>query len=257
MGRRDRWSRRAHDAGLRSRAAFKLRQLDDRFDLLDEAEVVVDLGAAPGGWLQVAAERMRPGGTLVDVDRRRIDPLDEVDARVHLLRGDVTEAATHERIAEAAGRPADVVLSDMAPDVSGEYELDHARSVHLAQRAAAAARAVLGPGGTLVVKVFDGRDLDDLVAELEPDFEYVARHRPAATRDTSSELYLIARGFLTAPVRPGDRLTLEVEAIGDEGDGIATVDGFTVFVPDAEVGETVEVEIEAVKPRFAFAEPTA
>ncbi|MFP4590369.1 MAG: SAM-dependent methyltransferase [Halobacteriales archaeon] len=253
MGQRDRWSRRAHDAGLRSRASFKLRQLDDRFELLDGAETVVDLGAAPGGWLQVAAERMRPGGTLVGVDRRRIEPLDDVEVTVHLLRGDVTDPTTHERIAGAVDGTADLVLSDMAPDVTGAYEVDHARSVHLADRAAAAARALLGPGGTLVVKVFEGRDLEDLVASLEDDFEYVARHRPAATREASSEVYLVARGFLTAPVRAGDRLTVGIEATGDEGDGVATVDGFTVFVPGAEVGETVDVEIEAVKSRFAFA----
>lgn len=253
MSDRDRWSRRAHAEGLRSRSAYKLRQLDDRFDVLDGVERVVDLGSAPGGWLQVAARSMDPGGTVVAVDRRSVDPLEDVDVEVIRIRGDVTEEETRRRIRSAVDGSVDLVLSDMAPNMSGEYELDHARSVHLAREAAETAHAILAPGGDLVVKVFDGRDLDGLVADLEREFDHVARYRPEATRQSSSEVYLLGRGRLTAPVRSGDRLEAKIVDTGSEGDGVAKVDDYTVFVPDAEVGESVTVEIVDVKPRFAFA----
>lgn len=253
MPDRDHWATQAHDAGLRSRAAFKLRQLDDRFDLLDGAEQVLDLGAAPGGWLQVAAAAMPPSGTLIGVDRRRIEPLEGTAVEVVRIRGDVTDDATLEEVRSAADGPIDLVLSDMAPNMSGEYELDHARSIHLAGIAAETARSLLGPGGDLVVKVFDGRDLEGFVADLEDGFDHVARYRPEATRAASSEVYLVARGRLTAPVEEGDRVDLEIVDTGAEGDGIAKVEGYTLFVPETAVGETVTAEIEAVKPRFGFA----
>lgn len=255
MGRRDAWTRRANESGYRSRASFKLQQLDEEFGLLDRGATVVDLGAAPGGWLQVAAEAVGPSGTVLGVDRRRIDPLEGAPARVETLRGDLTEAETIDRIAEAIDGTASIVLSDMAPNMTGDYDLDHARSIHLARLAADVADAILAPGGDLVVKVFEGRDLDQLRADLEDDFRFVATASPPASRDASSEVYLICRDHLTAPVTAGEHLTVEIEALGDEGDGIATVDGFTVFVEGVEIGETVDIEVTAVKPRFAFAQP--
>jgi 23S rRNA (uridine2552-2'-O)-methyltransferase len=116
------------------------------------------------------------------------------------------------------------------------------------------ARDCLDPGGDFVVKVFDGPDLADLRSDVEGHFEYVRSIRPDASRDSSSELYLVAKGYLTAPVAEGDELSVEISDEGREGDGIARVDGFTVFVPDATVGEAVDIRIEDVKPRFAFAE---
>lgn len=256
MAKPDAWARRAHDAGYRSRAAFKLRQLDEEFDLLERGATVVDLGAAPGGWLQVAAGAVGPSGHVVGVDRRPIAPLGDVDCRVDRIRGDLTADGTLERIREAVGEGgADLVLSDMAPDMSGEYDLDHARSVHLARVAAAVADAVLGPGGALVVKVFEGRDLDALRGDLDAAYRYVATARPPATRDASSEVYLVCKDRLTAPVAVGDRLTVEVVDVGDEGDGIARVEGFTLFVDGAAVGETLEVEVTDLKVRYGFAEP--
>jgi 23S rRNA (uridine2552-2'-O)-methyltransferase len=154
-----------------------------------------------------------------------------------------------------AGGPVDVVLSDMAPNMTGQYELDHARSVHLARQAAAVAREVLASGGDLAVKVFDGQDLTDLEADLESDFEYVRQVRPDASRDSSSELYLVAKGFLTAPVREGDRLTVEIVDVGSEGDGVAKVEDYTLFVSGASEGETVDVRVDEVKPNFGFAQP--
>jgi 23S rRNA (uridine2552-2'-O)-methyltransferase len=255
MTGRDEYYNRAKVEGYRSRAAYKLKQLDEAGDLLQAGDRVVDLGAAPGGWLQVAAEAVGPGGRVVGADLQGIDPV-EAEATVETVRGDVTEADTRERIREAAGGRVDLVLSDMAPNMTGEYGLDHARSVHLARRAFETATELLDAGGDLAVKVFEGPDVADLREEMEGEFEYVRAIHPEASRDASSELYLLARNRLTAPVRPGDRREVEIVDTGEEGDGIARIEGFTVFVADAEEGDTVEIEIEDVKPRFGFARRT-
>ncbi len=248
-GKRDHWYNKAKQEGYRSRAAYKLKQLDEAASLIGRGDAVVDLGAAPGGWLQVAAELAGPDGRVLGVDLQRIPPIDGVET----LQGDLTEPETHEAIRERVGA-ADVVLSDMAPNMSGEYELDHARSVHLARQAFEVALAVLDGGGDLAVKVFQGPDLEDLKADLEREFVSVRVVSPEASRPSSSEVYLVAKRRLTAPVRAGDELEVTIEAVGDEGDGIAKVEGFTLFVPDAEAGETVTVSVTDVKPRFGFAE---
>jgi len=265
MTDRDKYYNRAKQEGYRARSAYKLQQLDETAGLFGEGNTVVDLGAAPGGWLQVAAERVGSRGTVVGVDRQRIDPLEDPEATVEYVRGDMTDDETVERvIAEVGGDdadprnvggPVDVVVSDMAPNMTGEYDLDHARSVHLARQAATVARAVLASGGDLAVKVFDGSDLADLEADLEDDFQYVRQVRPDASRDSSSEVYLVAKHFLTAPVREGDRLTVEIVDTGSEGDGVAKVEEYTLFVSGAEEGETVEVRVDEVKPNFGFAQP--
>jgi 23S rRNA (uridine2552-2'-O)-methyltransferase len=138
--------------------------------------------------------------------------------------------------------------------MTGEYELDHARSVHLARTAFETALELLTPGGDLVAKVFEGPDVDDLRADVDEEFEYVRSVHPEASRDASSELYLVGKGRLTAPVAEGDRIEVDVVDVGDEGDGIAKVDGYTLFVPGAEEGETLEVRVDDLKPRFGFAE---
>jgi len=253
MTGRDEYYNRAKQEGYRSRSAYKLRQLDGTADLFDPGDTVVDLGAAPGGWLQVAAERVGEDGTVVGVDRQRIDELDH--PAVETVRGDATDESTAADLRERVGeRGADAVVSDMAPNMTGEYSLDHARSVHLARQALSVATELLDAGGDLAVKVFDGPDLEALDAELETEFEYVRQVRPDASRDASSELYLVAKRRLTAPVEAGDELDVEIESVGSEGDGVATVEGFTVFVPGAEVGERPTIRVTDVKPRFAFAE---
>ncbi|MXR50616.1 TRAM domain-containing protein [Halovenus sp. WSH3] len=258
MSDKDMYYNKAKQQGYRARSAYKLQQLDETAGLLGDGDTVVDLGAAPGGWMQVAAERVGPTGTVVGVDRQNISDLDDPEATVEYVRGDITEDWTREEIRSVVGadddRPVDVVVSDMAPNMSGEYDLDHARSVHLARQAFDVATELLGPGGDLAVKVFDGRDLADLEADIDEEFEYVRQIRPDASRDSSSELYLVAKNFLTAPVRPGDTLEVEITDTGEEGDGIARVDGFTLFVPDAEEGQSYRVTVDDVKPRFGFAE---
>jgi len=262
MTGKDEYYNRAKQEGYRSRAAYKLQQLDEECGLLSQGDIVVDLGAAPGGWLQVAAQRVGASGKVVGVDRQNVRNFSEDEAgsgdgaaHVETVRGDMTEADTREQVGEIVGEGgADVVLSDMAPNMSGEYDLDHARSVHLARQAFQTATTVLEAGGDLAVKVFDGRDLDDLREEIDAEFEYVREVRPPASRDSSSELYLVAKNYLTAPVRTGDEVVVEVTDEGAEGDGIARVEGFTLFVSGARIGDRVRVRVEEVKPRFGFAE---
>jgi len=255
MGRgKDKYYNRAKQQGYRSRAAFKLKQLDQQTGLFGPGNTVVDLGAAPGGWLQVAAEAVGDRGTVIGVDFQRIRNLDDHDT-IETIKGDMTDDRTKDRLRKLIGEDgADVVISDMAPNMTGEYELDHARSVHLSRQAFEVACEHLGTGGDFVVKVFQGQDLDDLEAEIAEEFQYVRRSSPDASRDSSSEIYLIGKHRLTAPVASGDELDVEIVDVGSEGDGVAKVDDFTVFVADAETGETVSVRITDVKPQFAFAE---
>jgi len=251
MTGKDEYYNRAKQEGYRSRAAYKLKQLDETTGLISRGDTVVDLGAAPGGWLQVARELTADAGTVVGVDLQRIDAIDGV----RTVRGDMTEPETGAELREVVGEAgADVVLSDMAPNMTGEYSLDHARSVHLARQAFETALDLLGPGGDLAVKVFDGPDVADLREEMEREFEYVRAVHPEASRDSSSELYLVAKGRLTAPVRAGEELEVEIEDTGSEGDGIAKVEGFALFVPDTEPGEAIRVIVTDVKPRFGFAQ---
>lgn len=249
MTRKDDYYNRAKQEGYRSRAAYKLKQLNEEAGLISEGDTVVDLGAAPGGWLQVASELVGESGTVVGVDLQRIKPIDGVET----VRGDMTDEETRAEIIDLVG-DADCVVSDMAPNMTGEYSLDHARSVYLARTAFETALELLAPGGDFVAKVFEGPDTNDLRADIDREFEYVRTIHPKASRDSSSELFMVAKGRLTAPVREGDTLSVEISDVGREGDGIAKVDGFTLFVSGAEAGETVEVRVDDVKPRFAFAE---
>lgn len=190
--RRDPFYRAAQREGLRSRAAFKLAYLDDRFHLFAPGDRVLDLGAAPGGWTLVARERVGPRGEVVAVDLRPIAPAEGV----RVVRGRVGDPALAERL---AGRPFTVVLSDMSPRISGAYATDHARSVALLRAAAELAVAVLAPGGRFVAKVFAGDLLEEAEAELAARFETVRRTKPPASRAASSELYVLAFGFRPDP----------------------------------------------------------
>jgi 23S rRNA methylase len=252
---RDEYYNRAKQEGYRSRSAYKLRQIDETADVLPRGGVAVDVGAAPGGWLQVAAERVGPRGRVVGVDRQRIEDVEKTDDRAHVetVRGDVTDETTRDRLLDAVGDGADAVVSDVAPNMTGEYTVDHARSVHLAGVALDVAVACLRPGGDFVAKVFDGPDLDRLRDDVDAEFEYVRDVRPDASRDSSSELYLVGKGRMAAPVAEDEVRTFDVVDTGTEGDGIARVDGYAVFV-DAAAGETVRARVTDVKPNYAFTE---
>lgn len=175
----------------RSRASFKLMQIDDRFNIFREGDSVVDLGASPGGWLQVAKERVGDEGTVIGVDLRPIRRLDGVTT----ILGDITEDGTMMRLQELFGGKADVILSDMAPNIGGHYSTDHARSVDLCYYAVNVCDRMLKKHGRMVMKVFMGDMIEDLKKELEKRFQSVKLHSPDASRPTSSEIYIIAKGF--------------------------------------------------------------
>ncbi|GAA0294864.1 23S rRNA (uridine(2552)-2'-O)-methyltransferase [Halarchaeum salinum] len=255
MAGKDDYYNRAKQQGYRARSAYKLKQLDREFDLIAHGDTVVDLGAAPGGWLQVAAEAAGAHGRVIGVDLQRIDDVEKGDAPVETIRGDMTEDETKDAIREAADDRVDVVISDMAPNMTGEYNLDHARSVHLARQALETAEELLGEGGSFAVKVFQGQDLADFKADVEREFAFSRTTSPKASRQASSEVYVVGKNKLTGPVRVGDELDVEITGVGEEGDGIAKVDGFTLFVAGAAEGDEVHVEVTDVKPRFGFAEP--
>lgn len=187
--RKDGFYRKAKAEGYRSRAAYKLLELDRRFGLLSRGARVVDLGCAPGGWLQVAAAKVGRKGRVVGIDRLPVEDLELANAVV--LSGDITNPDAIERIRQALAAPADLVLSDVAPDTSGVASADHARSIELVELAFETACALLAPDGALCAKVFDGPDLDALVATIKTRFKKLRRVRPEATRKGSRELYLV------------------------------------------------------------------
>jgi len=185
----------ARRAGYRSRAAWKLAQIDDRFGFLGPGARVVDLGAAPGGWTQVAVERVgagKPGGgQVVGVDILAMEPIDGAE----LMRLDMTDADAGDRIRAALGGPVDVVLSDMAASTIGHRATDHLRTIVLCDAAAYFACDVLAEGGAFVTKVFQGGAEGDLLSVLKQRFASVRHFKPAASRDESPETYLVATGF--------------------------------------------------------------
>jgi 23S rRNA (uridine2552-2'-O)-methyltransferase len=191
--RRDPYYRAAQREGLRSRAAFKLAFLDQRFRLLRPGLKVLDLGAAPGGWSLVAARAVAPHGSVVAVDLRPIEPVQGV----RVVRGRVGDPALAGRLGSV---PFDLVLSDLSPRISGAYATDHARSVDLVRSAWQLASSVLAPGGAFVAKVFDGELVEGLETELARAFASVRRTKPPASREASSEIYLVAKGFGARPV---------------------------------------------------------
>jgi 23S rRNA (uridine2552-2'-O)-methyltransferase len=181
----------AHRQGLRSRAAFKLQQLDERFRLLRSGMRVVDLGCAPGGWSQVAAERVGPSGAVVGIDLSETDSLPGAT----LLHGDFRDPEAMAAIRAALGGPADLVLSDMAAPATGHAPTDHLRIVALAEDAFALAQTLLRPGGAFVAKVFQGGAEGALLAALKQSFTELRHAKPAASRAESAETYVVAKGF--------------------------------------------------------------
>jgi 23S rRNA (uridine2552-2'-O)-methyltransferase len=196
--RKDAFYARAKQSGLRSRAAYKLEQLQRQYRVLRSGDKVVDLGAWPGGWLQVAARYVGPKGKVVGVDREPIPPLPDAP-QVTVLQADVFDPQVGPQVGALLGQEADVVLSDLAPKLSGIKERDQMQARALAERAIELAREWLRPGGTLVVKVFMGEELPVVLKVLRECFANVATTRPEATRKGSSELYVIARGFRREP----------------------------------------------------------
>ena len=186
----DPYVRRAQEAGYRSRAAFKLLEIDRKDRLLRPGLRVLDLGAAPGGWARVAAERLRPGGRLVAVDLLELAPLEGVIA----IRGDIRDASVRAAAVEALGGSADLVLCDMSPNLSGIASADQARAAQLVEHAVAFALEILQPQGTFVGKIFHGEAFTGLLELLKRSFEEVQLRKPAASRSESRENYVLEIG---------------------------------------------------------------
>lgn len=189
--RQDFYYRKAKQLNYRSRASFKLHQINERFGIFKPGMSVVDLGAAPGGWLQIAKERVGPDGKVVGVDLQHIAPLEGVST----IKGDITKPETVEELISLLNGKADVVISDMSPNISGNYSIDHARSVDLCAHALNFARQTLRPGGSLVMKIFEGDMINAFLKDVRSSFSAVRLHAPKASRSQSSEIYIVAKGF--------------------------------------------------------------
>lgn len=189
---------RARREGYRSRAAFKLAEIDDKFHLLGPGRTVVDLGAAPGGWSQIAAARVGAAagqGRVIAIDLLGMDPI----PGAAVLQLDFLAADAPGRLVAALAGKADVVLSDMAANATGHKRTDHLRTMALVEAAADFAASVLAPGGAFLAKVLQGGTENQLLGKLKRDFASVKHVKPAASRADSSELYLVATGFRGAP----------------------------------------------------------
>jgi 23S rRNA (uridine2552-2'-O)-methyltransferase len=182
---------RAKREGFRSRAAYKLAEIDDQYRLLKLGARVIDLGAAPGGWSEVAARRAGPRGRVVAIDILEMKPV----AGVEFLQLDFLDETAPGRLKAMLGGKADLVLSDMAANATGHRQTDHLRIMALAEAAAHFAREVLAEGGSFLCKVLQGGTEAALLAELKRDFASVKHVKPPASRTDSAELYLLARGF--------------------------------------------------------------
>ncbi len=239
----------AQKEGYRSRASYKLKQIQQHSNIINRGDTIVDLGAAPGGWLQVAKELS--GGRVLGVDLQKIEEIPKVTT----IKGDITADSTIEKILEFAGKGGvDVVLCDAAPNLTGNWALDHARGIELNRAAFECAKKILKPKGTFVVKVFQGDMFKDFFDDVKGEFVHVRAYTPQASRSTSAEIYIIAKKFLTAPIRKGQIYAAEIKELGASGDGIAYIDDFVLFVKETEVGEIVKIKIKDVKPNFGFAE---
>lgn len=190
--RHDKYYRKAKHEHYRSRAVYKLKQIDFKFDLIAPGNTVVDLGASPGGWSQVAAELVGPEGKVIAMDLDRMSPIE----RVTFIRGDIRKDSVVARLLEVIPDGANVVISDMSPDISGNYPYDHARSIELCEHALNFAAKVLMEGGNLVVKMFYGDMSKEYVDHVRDHFDEVHVHHPKASRSTSSELYVVGLDFL-------------------------------------------------------------
>jgi 23S rRNA (uridine2552-2'-O)-methyltransferase len=185
--RRDQYRRLAKDKGYRARSAYKLLQINSSYNILRKGDKVVDLGCAPGGWLQVVMQEVGLSGKVVGLDLKPVAPI----TGATILQGRIEDANMLNKIAEILGCKADVVLSDLAPNVSGVWDVDHAKQLSLSTIAFGFAQQMLRVGGSAVFKVFEGEMLNEFRLELRNSFGKVILSKPSASRQESSELYMV------------------------------------------------------------------
>ena len=192
--KKDQFHRLAKERGFRSRASFKLLQVAKKYRFIKRGDRVLDLGAAPGGWLQAARQLVGDGGYVLGVDEEPIHSLPY--SNVSTFIGDITQDETVDRIRSETGSMFDVVISDLSPNVTGIWDIDHARQIELARVALRAARLALRPSGNMLVKVFQGSELRDFQTEMKSCFRTLRIVKPAASRPESAELYFLGLTFL-------------------------------------------------------------
>jgi 23S rRNA (uridine2552-2'-O)-methyltransferase len=190
--KKEHFYKEAKRVGYRARSSFKLLQIQKKFNVIKKGDTVIDLGAAPGGWSQVAKEIVGDIGTVIGIDLSPISPL----SNVTFLQADMTRQSSLDELKKILeNKTVDVVISDMSPDISGNYSVDHARSVHLSKQALNAAENLLKLNGNFVCKVFSGEDLENFIKSVNKKFQVVKRYFPPASRKSSSEIYVIAKFF--------------------------------------------------------------
>jgi 23S rRNA (uridine2552-2'-O)-methyltransferase len=188
----DPYVKEAQKAGYRSRAVFKLLEIQEKDHILKPGMVVVDLGAAPGGWSQITVPIVGKSGQVIALDILPIDPMEGVT----FIQGDFTEQSVYDQlVASLNGRKVDLVMSDMAPNISGMKAVDQPRTMYLAELSVDFARTVLKPGGDFLTKVFQGEGFDQFLKALRGSFDKVLIRKPKASRPKSREVYMLARGF--------------------------------------------------------------
>jgi 23S rRNA (uridine2552-2'-O)-methyltransferase len=188
--KKEHFYKEAKRTGYRARSAFKLQQIQNRYHLIPKDGIVVDLGAAPGGWCQVAKELVGEQGMVIGADLSTIQPIDNV----FFIQGDITQAETVEQIRTLLdGKDADIVLSDMSPNISGNYSVDQARSVWLCECALHVVSQILKNGGHFICKIFEGEDTKEFIDKVKNQFTVVKTYSPEASRKSSSEVYIIAK----------------------------------------------------------------
>ena len=191
--KREHYYRKAKKEKLRSRASYKLLQAVKKYGFIKPGYVVVDLGAAPGGWTQAAIQLVEDSGYVLAVDMKPIEPIDTPNVRT--IIGDIAEQKTIQDILEFLPRSADVVVSDVSPNVSGIWELDHARQIDLARESLQVAASVLRYGGNFFVKVFQGSSTNSFIEEVRQCFSFVKLVKPRASRSKSAELYVLGMNY--------------------------------------------------------------
>jgi 23S rRNA (uridine2552-2'-O)-methyltransferase len=190
--KREHFYKEAKRFGYRARSAFKLKQIQKKFNIIKNGDTVIDLGAAPGGWSQVAKEIVGDKGQVVGIDLLSIKPIEGII----FLEGDMTNYLSIQELKNIVSeKKADVVLSDMSPDISGSYSVDQARSIFLCEQAFKTSEILLKSGGSFVCKAFAGEDLEDFILKISRKFGIIKRFSPSASRKSSSEIYLVARFF--------------------------------------------------------------
>ncbi len=188
----DHYVKEAHKAGYRSRSVFKLLEIQEKDRILRPGMVVVDLGAAPGGWSEMAVPLVGKSGKVIAMDILDIDPIDHVT----FIQGDFTEQEVYDRLLEALnGREVDLVMSDLAPNMSGMSAVDQPKAMYLAELSLDFSRNVLKPGGDLLTKIFQGEGSEQYLKALRGSFDKVVIRKPKASRPKSREVYMLSRGF--------------------------------------------------------------